>query len=476
MKIKEEIKTLGDFWLPATPERKVPGMLSISNERGIELETFQALEGNMESLLNRNMGSFDRVVGHVEEYGHVTLDGCQYTTKSHNLSQDVKVHGILRVDRVFTHVKYDEHESPCFNTFTFSIEGIDEWFSADGIMVGPGHEEGTAVVLYKPSVSIPLGVVNGMQLEIVVYINRAGSAIPREERITQRAYFKLVSGSDRELDEFLSVARKITNLLCFAINETVSLDSISATSSNLLRGVGENSGPVHVNIYNSSGVYPKNTAKTNLLDTLFGFSDMQNDAGGMINKWVEGYEDYKNAFDLYFLAQLRSQPSHTTKFLSLAQGLEVYHRKQCRDKYMETSEFKKIIKSLTKGFPKKDRNWFQMRLQHANELTLRDRIGRLIEPFEKFVGGEREPQLVDLVVDTRNYLTHYTPRLEPKAAKGDDLYILCLKMELLFELHFLELMGFSPQKIGSIVANRRKLQIKYSLPLWVPNTENRPSF
>ena len=475
MKIKEEIKKYGDFWLPAAPDRKVHGTLSISNEREIELEIFQALEGNMESLLNRNMGSFDRVVGHVEEYGHVTLDGCQYTTKSHNLSQDVKVHGILRVDRVFTRVKYDENESPCFNTFTFSIEGIDEWVSADGIMVAPGPEEGTAVVLYKPPVSIPLGLVNGMQLEIVVYINRAGSLFPREERITQKTYFKLVSGSDRELDEFLSIARKMTNLLCFAINETVSLDSMSATASSLLHGVGENSGPIHVDIYNSSGVYPKNAAKTNWLDMLFGFSDMQNDAGGMINKWIEGYEDYKNAFDLYFLAQLRSQPSHTTKFLSLAQGLEVYHRKQCSDKYMETSEFKRIVKNLTKGFPEKDRNWFRMRLQRANELTLRDRIERLIEPFDKFVGGEREPQLVNLVVDTRNYLTHYTPSLEPRAAKGDDLYILCLKMELLFELHFLKLMGFSPQEISSIVANCRQLQIKRSLPLLVPDQENSPS-
>ena len=71
MKIKEEIKKYGDFWLPAAPDRKVHGTLSISNEREIELEIFQALEGNMESLLNRNMGSFDRVVGHVEEYGHV---------------------------------------------------------------------------------------------------------------------------------------------------------------------------------------------------------------------------------------------------------------------------------------------------------------------------------------------------------------------------------------------------------------------
>ena len=35
---------------------------------------------------------------------------------------------------------------------------------------------------------------------------------------------------ERELKEFTSVAHKITNFLCFAIDKTVSLDSVEATA------------------------------------------------------------------------------------------------------------------------------------------------------------------------------------------------------------------------------------------------------
>ena len=81
MKIKEEIKKSGDFWLPTIPDRKVPGTLSISPEGDIELEILKPLESNIEAF-SRNMGGFNRLVGNVQKYGSVTLDGCQYKTKT----------------------------------------------------------------------------------------------------------------------------------------------------------------------------------------------------------------------------------------------------------------------------------------------------------------------------------------------------------------------------------------------------------
>ena len=38
MRIKEEFKRSGDFWLPSEPDRKVHGTLSISDGGTIELE------------------------------------------------------------------------------------------------------------------------------------------------------------------------------------------------------------------------------------------------------------------------------------------------------------------------------------------------------------------------------------------------------------------------------------------------------
>ena len=462
MKIKEEIKKSGDFWLPTIPDRKVPGTLSISAEGGIELEILRSLEPNIEAF-SRNIGGFNRVVGHVQEYGYVTLDGCQYKTRARSISvgQDIlNAHSVLWVNRVFTGVKYHENEIPRFNTFTFSIEGLDEWFAMDVIRSDYEPNERIKIVAYKPIQSISFNLANGMQLEIILSVVHNSSLSPREEKITQETYFKLISKNDREFYEFTSIAQKLTDMLRFATNETVSLDSMSATSDNFLQANGENK---TINIYSPSGIYSKNTPQIHWDEMLFGFSDIHNNAEQVINKWIESYKQYENAFNLYFLAQLRLQPSNTTKFLTLAQCLEVYHRKNpdFDDKYMEEDAFKRIRKGLIKQFPKNGRNWFGARLKYAHELTLKDRIRKIVEPYEDFIGEENVPQLIDYIVNTRHYLTHYNPDLESKTAKGRNLHILCLKMEMLFELCFLELIGFNREKIFSV----KRLQWKRSLPL-----------
>jgi hypothetical protein len=47
-----------------------------------------------------------------------------------------------------------------------------------------------------------------MELSITFNQQPSGSMNPREDRITQRTYFKLVSQGARELDEFTSIVEK----------------------------------------------------------------------------------------------------------------------------------------------------------------------------------------------------------------------------------------------------------------------------
>ena len=462
VKIKEEIKKSGEFWLPTIPDRKVQGTLSISPSGDIELEILKSLEPNIEAF-SRNMDGFNRVVGDVQEYGYVTLDGCQYKTKTRSLSvgQDLlNAHSVLWVNRVFTGVAYAENEVPRFNTFVFSIEGLDEWVAMDAINYE--HKEEIKIVAYKPTHSISFNLANGMQLEIISSVVHNTSLSPREEKITRETYFKLVSKKDQELNEFISIVQKLTHLLRFATNETVSLDSMSAISDSHVENAGGVIMPIEINIYSQSGFYLKNPPQVHWTDMLFRFSDIHSNAERVINKWIESYKQYEDAFNLYFLAQLKLQPSNTTKFLTLAQCLEVYHRKTYDDKYMEDDEFRKLRKGLIKQVPKSDRNWFGQRLKFAHELTLKDRIRKIVEPYEGFIGEENVSQLIDYIVDSRHYYTHYNPDLELKAAKGQNLYILCLKMEMLFELCFLELMGFGEEKINSIKRLREKCELPFS--------------
>ena len=472
MKIKEEIKKTGTFWIPSFAE-PVSGVLSISNERAIELEVAQSLVHDPANIVRPliNLDNVFQVIGHIQEFGFLILDGCYVSNSGFqfNLGQ-IQTSQVILANRVFTGFLQPQNEIPLFNTFKFSVEGIDEWVWIHGIDQKIDKEQ-TITISCKYPENIPFDLNNGMRLEITFDMGNTESLQGFWELgVCQKAYFKLISDDAQELEAFLSIAHKIVDLLCFTINQTVFLDSMSATSDGLNHTIGEGvTKPAKIDIYHPSVFYySRDESKIDRNRMLFRFSDIQDGAEKMINKWIDSYEQYEHVFNLYFQAQLRPQLSLEVQFLSLAQGLEAYHRENCDDKYMEDDEFKTLRKKVIQEVPKKDRNWFAARLRRANELSLRDRIRKMVEVFNNFFDEEEKALFIKLFVDTRNSLTHPSSDLESRAAKGQNLYILCLKTELLFELYFLNLMGFSQEQIQSIADKCPKLQSKRSQSLSEP--------
>ena len=424
MRIKEEFKKFGYFWIPSVPERKVPGILSIADGGNIDLEIIELLDYKTDRLFN---DSLKRIVGYIEKDEFVTLDNCGYT--GGNLASTGLSKSSFRVTRAFTRVQYEEDEVPSFNTLTFSVEGINDWIETSGIRVEYPSEKCPAIISYERPKDISFNLDNDMQLSIT-WSHSLKHSFKKEAGISESIYFKLVSKESRELDEFTSVARKITEFLCFAMNETVSVDSMSATSDDLFKEIeGGKPNPISIDVYYQSWPYAKDEPKGNLYNMLFRFKEIQNDAERLINNWLKGYEYSAPAFRLYFLAKMGEQTYLEEKFLTLAQGLEAYHQR--------------II---------------------SKQVSLKDRITCIIKPFKDLIKiDENQQELIDSIVLTRDYLTHHNPSKELKAAKGVDLWPLSMKMELLLELHFLQLMGFSREKIDSVVANWAQLKRKCDL-------------
>ena len=465
MRIKEEFKKSGYFWRPSEPDRKLPGTLSISDGGHIELEVIGRFGGRIEVSLNADLNPIERIVGHIEKDGFVTLDDCYYKTLPLSLIGDISK-SLIHVGKVFIGVRYDEGESPVFNTLTFSVEGIDEWVGISGISVEHHFEERTATISYQPPEDISLDLDNGMRLLITFHWTLPGAPIIKEARISQKTYFQLVSEEERELKEFTSVVHKITNFLCFAIDKTVSLDSMSATADNLRQDFGEGrTKKVSISIYYSSLPYSKDEPKIQQHDMLFGFGKIQSDVQEKIKNWMEAYEKVAPALDLYFLAKMGMQTYLEARFLALAQGLEAYHRRTSNQKQMDEAEFKELIDNLIDQCPQERKEWLKGKLQYGNEVSLRHRLKSLIELFKEIIGDQKkQKELINRIVNTRNYLTHYDLSLESKAAQGEDLWPLCLKMELLFQLHFLQLIGFTHEQIDAILANSISLKQKLKLP------------
>ena len=476
MRIKEEIKRSGYFWLPSASEKKLPGTLTISDGGRIELEVvglFDETVGGLNNTVDEKdkleksfgKGIFERIVGQIEKHGLVTLDGCFYKKRplfAYGISKS-----LLHVRKALLGVAYDDTEPILSKTLQFSMEGIDEWVGLSGINVDYQDEKPTAIITYAPPEEVSLNLNNGMKLLISFSWTLPGLPHVTEAKIIQKTYFNLVSQQERPLADFISIAHKLTTFLCFAIDKTVCINLITATLNTIPRDTdnqdADNREPklVSIPLYYESLPYTKEVPKVERLDMLFGYPEIQTRAEEMINNWLEAYDKIEPALNLYFSVFTGGFSYLDAKVLALAQGLETYHRRTSDETRMDQDNFESLIQPLRDLCPEEHRNWFSERLKHGNELSLSKRMQRIIEPFKQFIGDkDQRAKLIRNIVDTRNYLTHHNESLKSKTASGDKLFRLYRKMEAIFQLRLLQELGFTQTEIESILDKSYRLRKK----------------
>jgi len=110
LRVKENIEKAGYFWLPSTPDIKIPGTLIIKDGGNIELEVVGLFDESVEGLKKTLRGQYNsgRIVGNIEKYGLVTLDDCFYKIK--NISFGGISRSSVYVNKAFLGVAYDEKE------------------------------------------------------------------------------------------------------------------------------------------------------------------------------------------------------------------------------------------------------------------------------------------------------------------------------------------------------------------------------
>ena len=204
-------------------------------------------------------------------------------------------------------------------------------------------------------------------------------------------------------------------------------------------------------------------------------ADQLND---IVVTWLENYENYEPAFNLYFASNTQASQFLDTKVLWLAQALETLHRRSSEETEMPEQEFSDLSKSVMQNCASERRDWLALKLRNANELSLRRRLSKLIEPFEDWFGDKRERRFfVNTICDTRNYLTHFDEEAtKARAREPRELFDLYRKMAALFELHLLRLVGFDEGAIDRMISNSSDLKGRLSLRLTRSSVEQEQLF
>lgn len=459
MRIKEELKKSGYFWLPENEDKKIPGTLSILDGGKIELEVVGLFDESIEALNGND--DLRRIIGHVEKDGFVTLENCFYRNKKITFGGISK--STVHVNKVISGVAYGKDEAITFNTVSFTVEGINEWVGITGIKTSRSSDYKTATISYIPQEEIVYNLQTGFKLHIFFGYTLPGSDNTTEAKITHQTYFKLSSDDAKEFSEFGKIVHRITYLLGFAVDSTVTISDVSATSNEIVREISkEKTVPVTMKLYYPSLPFSDNVPKIDKHKMLFRFADISGNAEHVFNQWLSTYSIIRPSLGLYFSAVSGDHKYLDGKFLALAQGLETYHRRTSNETLKDEAEFRAMIASILWSCPKQNRRWLRGRLYHGNEINLGQRIKRIIEPYKSYIGSSKQRnKFIRGVVNTRNYLTHYSEELEKDSLKGSELWSLCQKMEAVFQLHLLQQLGFEEFDIQRLLSNNYKLKQKF---------------
>ncbi|WP_415905390.1 HEPN domain-containing protein [Neptuniibacter sp. QD48_55] len=458
MRIKEEWKKSGYFWLPHSEDKKIPGTLSILDGGKIELEVVGLFDESIEALNGND--DLSRIIGHIEKDGLVTLEDCFYKTK--NIAFGGISKSLVYVRKVISGVAYEQDEKAIFNTVSFTVEGINEWVGITGINVVHSDDFKTATISYDPQEELIYNLRSGFKLHIFFGYTLPGCGDTTEARITHQTYFKLSSEVARDFSEFSKIVHQVTYLLCFALDSTVTISDVCATCNDITIEISEgNIRPANIKLYYQSLPFSEDLPNLDKHKMLFRFSDIRENAEQVFNKWLSTYSIIRPSIGLYFSAVSGDHKYLDGKFLALAQGLETYHRRTSTETLMDVAEFRSMVASLLWNCPKSRRKWLKGRVLYGNEINLGQRIKRVINPYKSYIGNSKQrTKFVRSVVNTRNYLTHYSEELEKDSAKASELWVLCQKMEAVFQLHLLQQLEFKESDIQRILSNNYKLKQK----------------
>ncbi|HEX7179084.1 MAG TPA: HEPN domain-containing protein [Nitrososphaeraceae archaeon] len=176
----------------------------------------------------------------------------------------------------------------------------------------------------------------------------------------------------------------------------------------------------------------------------------------IVKNWMASYTKYEPIYDLFFDSFFNKQSYLYHTFLTKIQAIESLHRRMFPNKtWLSNEEFDELKKTILNMDMSDDAlKLIKIRLQYANELTLRRRLKNIIDDhkhlLQLFRDSSKISDFIDKIVNTRNYLTHYGDSLRTKSANKDELHDITDKLSMILYFLLLRVTGFNPEYLEII--------------------------
>lgn len=425
----DDFELQGFWWLPDSPDRKVPGTLFRKNQQ-LRLE----LLGELVQVPLAERGKVkpppkpEIILGQTVGAGYCTLFKAIETGFSLHFMEVSTTCYIAQM--LFIGVGYTSPSDLAFTSVETSHTSMEQWMCYRTL----GHDmpqwQGDVIEAKAEYRSFPK-----MRFEIpasgaVISIEPgyASTGTSHSLNMKHTALLGVELNGDRSLGRYLDVLTACRNLLALFVGAPIYARSITVEGEEIEPHPGYRKTP-RARVYFSQGQDAKE-AEVAAHEMLVTYPSVQAQFGAILNNWLSKADELQTVCELYFGHLYNKGTFLRFRFLSLVQALESYGRLR--------------HDSLEKIGPLKD--------------VLQPVIGSLTGPAIKLVTSDVDRFLQELIA-TRNYLTHYLKKYEAKALRGTELYLLNERLHLLLTILLFKEAGLDEPLIVRLLAGNHRIMM-----------------
>ncbi len=474
MRLNESIEAHGTFWLPDNPEDKVSGTLHISRSGEVRLSLIGFLGdpvAMMNRRLNRHIGfvkkEWDILHGIVTGHGRVTLYQCWDTG-------GITFGGIntstVYANYAFLGWHFNQPSEIVFDEISITIAGLEGWLNISGVSVTHRNDYHDFSVHADTPNEISINPSSERTLQF--RFDFADSCIRRldfEATVRQRTYISYTENHPMQLQHAVQTATHIRDFLCYATDRKLPITSITAHSAEAITTSNDGqSYPRSIKMFYRSGNHDASERSIDSHSMLFTYHDVAEQLEAIIGGWFSLLGSAGTPVNLYFAAANNTSDYLEANFLTMTRAIETIHRSLLDHDELPEDVYEFRLNSILTQFELETdlRNWLEEKLRWANQLVFAKRIKELISPFKSYFGNNKQRnKLVRLTVKTRNQLTHRGDSDLDSQGEFETIWILALKLEVLFKLTVLQSIGFETDLIEKLIERNSTIQEILKRPL-----------
>ncbi|MGE0082950.1 MAG: HEPN domain-containing protein [Desulfococcaceae bacterium] len=459
----DNFESNGFWWLPENPEKRISGKIFFDSKKEIRLDLLGAFQ-EITSFGRNEIYRPEIILGLTEDGKLCTL--LTTTQIKSKFSFPGIITSLFSAKYLFIGIHFETKDSILFSSILVNYTYLEEWMNIKPIQtqyefINDKFSKITSTYSYPTRFEIDVPCINAKICSDFGFNKRED--FYRSINWNHTSFIKIIPNQIKDFEWFLDIVYSFQELLTLFIGEPVYQRDIKAIIN--IEDNNDKNKRIYIQIFFSQS---ERTIKDKIEpeDMITNLSFVAKYLPKIFENWFQKSSIFRPVCSLFFGTFFNKKTYIEFHFLGLMQAIESYHRTIENGKYVEEDKYQEyyniILDSIPKEIPNDLKNSLKSRLKYGNEHSLRKRVKDTLKNLHEETIKTIFPNLKDFsnqIIDTRNYLTHYSEELREKALQSSELFYVTQRLTALITLLLLKQMGMPEQDIIQGIKTSKKFSL-----------------